>query len=341
MMAFLFLNKKAVWSILCSCTFVFCLLPTAFCSGRLQKLDLPVPGPESYAFDLAGHGPYTGVADGRILKYEGPILGFVEYGYTKKNRSKQLCDNIDTTDLAKICGRPLGIGFYYKTGELYTADAGLGLVVVGPEGGPGKQLASGAEGVPFGLPDGLEVDQKTGVIFFTEASSRYNISQISQIISTRDASGRLLKYDPQTKKVTVLLRSLAGPAGVAISRDGSYLLVTEFLNQRVLKYWLKGPLANTTRVLVNLSGSPDKIKRNSRGDYWIGLNVQSQGPNPTTIIQGQRINGKGHILETITFSPDFNASVITEVQEYKGALYLGSLFVGYVGVYRKFPLTLI
>ena len=32
-----------------------------------------------------------------------------------------------------------------------------------PGGGPGKQLASGAEKVPFGLPDGLEVDQESGM----------------------------------------------------------------------------------------------------------------------------------------------------------------------------------
>lgn len=66
--------------------FVSCFLPTVLSAGYLQKLYLPDPGPESFAFDLKGQGPYTGVADGRIFKYKGPILGFVEYGYTNPNR---------------------------------------------------------------------------------------------------------------------------------------------------------------------------------------------------------------------------------------------------------------
>ncbi|KAL3512346.1 hypothetical protein ACH5RR_025063 [Cinchona calisaya] len=315
--------------------FVLYLLPTVYSVGYLQKLYLPDPGPESFAFDLNGQGPYTGVADGRILKYKGPLIGFVEYGYTNPNRPARFCDGTNRTDLAKICGRPLGIGFYYKTGELYVADAGLGLVVIGPRGGPGRQLVTSAEGVPFGFPDGIEVDQETGIVYFTDASARYNISQIPELISNKDATGRLLKYDPKTRNVTVLLRGLSGASGVAINKDGLFLLVTEFVTARVQKYSLKGPLANTAQVLLNLSGSPDKIKRNFVGDFWIALTVQSQEPTPAITLQGQKINGNGHILETLTFSPEFNSTLITEVQEYNGALYLGSLYVGYVGVYHR------
>lgn len=160
-------------------------------------------------------------------------------------------------------------------------------------------------------------------------------SQIPELISNQDATGRLLKYDPKTKNVTVLLRGLSGASGVAINKDGSFLLLTEFVAARVQKFWLKGPLANTAQVLLNLSGSPDKIKRNFAGDFWIALTVQSQEPTPTITLQGQKINGNGNILETITFSPEFNSTLITEVQEYKRALYLSSLYIGYVGVYRR------
>ncbi|XP_027124524.1 protein STRICTOSIDINE SYNTHASE-LIKE 11-like [Coffea arabica] len=330
-----FPNKRIVETILCFYVLVFCFLPTVLCAGHLKKLYLPDPGPESFAFDLAGGGPYTSVADGRVLKYEGPKVGFVEYGYTKADRPRKFCDGTNRTDISQICGRPTGLGFYYKTGELYLADGGLGLVVIGAKGGPGRRLASAAGGLRFGFPDGLEVDQRTGIVYFTDASSRYNISQIAEIVANRDQTGRLLKYDPRTKKVTVLLRGLAGAAGVAISQDGSYLLVTEFVKARVSKYWLKGPLAHTSHVIANLSGAPDKIKRNSAGDYWIAVTVQSQKPTPTLQLQGQKINGNGKILETITFSPGFNSSLITEVQEYKRKLYLGSIYIGYVGVYRK------
>ena len=66
---------------------LFFLFPCAIHSApSLQKLPLPAPGPISYAFDLLGGGPYTGVADGRILKYRGPNIGFVDYAFTSPNR---------------------------------------------------------------------------------------------------------------------------------------------------------------------------------------------------------------------------------------------------------------
>ena len=140
----------------------------------------------------------------------------------------------------------------------------------------------------------------------------------------------MLKYDRRTRNVTVLLSGLAGATGVALSKDRSFLLVAEFVNARVQKYWLNGPKANTSEILLNLTGSPDKIKRTILGDFWVAVTVQT----PNLALTGLRINGFGNVLKKLTFSPEFNSSLITEVQEYKCALYLGSSYVGYVGVYR-------
>ncbi|KAA8541116.1 hypothetical protein F0562_025085 [Nyssa sinensis] len=312
-------------------TLHFSFSSTLLSAASFQKLPLPAPGPESFAFDLAGGGPYTTIADGRIVKYQGPNTGFVEYGISARNRSKKLCDGTNNTELAPICGRPLGLGFYYPTMELYISDPSYGLMVVGPNGGLATQLATGADGVPFRLLDGMEVDQLTGIVYFTDASAAYNLSQVSQLIANHDATGRVLRYDPKTKQVTVLINGLSGAAGVAVSQDSSYLLATEFIPGLIHKYWLKGPKANTAEVLLNLTGSPDKIKRTVRGDFWVAVNVQT----PTFALKGVRINGDGTILETVTFTPEYDSSLITEVNEYNGALYLGSLRPGYVGVYRR------
>lgn len=43
-------------------------------------------GPESIAFDPNGDGPYTGVADGRILKWQGDELGWTEFAVTTSQR---------------------------------------------------------------------------------------------------------------------------------------------------------------------------------------------------------------------------------------------------------------
>lgn len=47
-----------------------------------------VQGPESIAFDPQGRGPYTGVADGRILFWDG--TRWTDFAYTSNNRSVHL-----------------------------------------------------------------------------------------------------------------------------------------------------------------------------------------------------------------------------------------------------------
>ena len=59
-----------------------------------------------------------------------------------------------------------------------------------------------------------------------------------------DRSGRLLKYDPQTKSTTFIAGDFYFSNGVALGPDESSVLVVETVNLRVLRVWLKGPKAS-------------------------------------------------------------------------------------------------
>jgi sugar lactone lactonase YvrE len=48
-----------------------------------------------------------------------------------------------------------------------------------------------------------------------------------QLVLSGDPSGRLLKYNPQTKETTVLHRNLQFPNGVSMSKDGSFFVFCE------------------------------------------------------------------------------------------------------------------
>lgn len=72
-----------------------------------------------------------------------------------------------------VCGRPLGLKFNTKTGELYVADAYLGLRVVGPEDAVYRPLVPEWPGGPFSFANGIEIDHETGAIYFTETSTRF------------------------------------------------------------------------------------------------------------------------------------------------------------------------
>jgi sugar lactone lactonase YvrE len=71
-----------------------------------------------------------------------------------------------------ICGRPLGLRFDKKTGDLYIADAYFGLMKVGPEGGLATSLATEVEGAPIRFTNDVDFDTE-GNVYFTDSSTKY------------------------------------------------------------------------------------------------------------------------------------------------------------------------
>ncbi|KAG4390043.1 hypothetical protein GLYMA_06G208000v4 [Glycine max] len=308
----------------------------------LDRLFLPslLTGPQSLAFDSIGGGPYTGVSDGRILKYEETYSGFVEFAYTWQDRNKTICDGIsDFSTLQETCGRPLGLSFYYQTGELFIADAYLGLVKVPYYGGAATQLVAHAQGSnPFGFLSGVDVEPDTGTVYFTEASSGFKLRDIRELLkNTDDYSGNLYKYDPSTNQTSLLLSNLAVAAGVAVSGNGSFVLVSECNAHRIRRFWLAGPKANTSEVFLQLPGRPENIKRNSKNEFWVAMNYPfgtPPPPRPPVLPLGLRVNEDGEVLEAVPLVDEFGTESVSEIQEFNGTLYASSLHVSYANIFK-------
>nr|TKW40277.1 LOW QUALITY PROTEIN: hypothetical protein SEVIR_1G235700v2 [Setaria viridis] len=153
------------------------------------------------AFDGNGAGPYSGVSDGRVLKWNGQARDWSTYaygpGYNAKACTASRTRPAEVTE--RMCGRPLGLRFHYGSGNLYIADAYKGLMRVGPGGGE----ATKADGVPLRFTHGVDVDQVTGEVFFADSSMNYPRSQHERVTATGDSTGRLLKYDPKTNRVAI------------------------------------------------------------------------------------------------------------------------------------------
>ncbi len=72
-----------------------------------------------------------------------------------------------------ICGRPLGLRFNKKTGDLWIADAYLGILKVGPEGGQAESVVAEIDGVPMKFCNDLDFDED-GVLYFTDSSTKWH-----------------------------------------------------------------------------------------------------------------------------------------------------------------------
>ncbi|KAG6520230.1 hypothetical protein ZIOFF_017268 [Zingiber officinale] len=342
--------------------------------NRLQKAEIKflhqIQGPESVVFDPHGRGPYTGIADGRVVFWNGD--SWIDFAYTSPNRS-EICDPkpspLSYLKNEHICGRPLGLRFDKKAGDLYIADAYFGLLKVGPEGGLAKPLTTEAEGVPFKFTNDLDIDEE-GNIYFTDSSTNYQRRNFMQLVFTGDPSGRLLKYNPVTKETTVLRRGLQFPNGVSLSKDGSFFLFCEGSRGRSAaaflhllgRYWLKGEKAGTFDVFANLPGFPDNIRTNEKGDFWVAIHCRRSMyadvmshyfrlrkfllrlPIPAKFHFLMQIGGKPHalimkyspageLLEVLEDSEGKVVRAVSEVEEKDGKLWIGSVLMPFLAVY--------
>ncbi|CAH8258107.1 unnamed protein product [Arabidopsis lyrata] len=311
-------------------------LSSAVFSDDASFQKLPVPesrsGPEAFAFDSTGKGFYTGVSGGKILKYL-PETGYVDFAQITESSNSSWCDGNIGTALAGRCGRPAGIAFNEKTGDLYVADAPLGLHVISPAGGLATKIADSVDGKPFKFLDGLDVDPTTGVVYFTSFSSRFTPIQVLIALGLKDATGKLYKYDPSTKVVTVLMEGLSGSAGCAVSSDGSFVLVSQFTKSNIKRYWIKGPKAGSSEDFTNSVSNPDNIKRiGSTGNFWVAsvVNKIIVPTNPSAV----KVNSNGEVLQTIPLKDKFGDTLLSEVNEFEGNLYIGTLTGPFAGILK-------
>lgn len=287
-------------------------------------------GPEDVAIDSEGR-IYGGMIDGRIVRADA--------------------DGGNDEVFADTGGRPLGLHFD-EHGNLIVADAVKGLLSVSPDGEI-SVLSTEAEGLPFGFADDLDI-ARDGTIYFSDASHKFGIENVTDDIIEHGGNGRLIAYDPQSKTSRVLLDGLNFANGVAVSPDQKFLLLNETGSYRVLRYWLEGPDAGTSEVFIeNLPGFPDGISSNGEGTFWLALysprlpiiDSLDQRPflrkmivrlpafmQPAPIMYGfvLGLNGEGEVIHNLQ-DPAGGFAPVTSIEQSGDMLYLGSLTDSAVG----------
>jgi sugar lactone lactonase YvrE len=207
--------------------------------------------PEDIAYHKESNLIYTGCVD----------------GWVKRVKVADSVNDSVVEDWVNTGGRPLGIAFGIH-GEVIVADVHKGLLNISGDGKKTELLTDEADGAKFKLTDAVTVADN-GVLYFTDASYKYTLNQLSLDMLEGKPFGRLLSFDPTTRVTKVLLKDLYFANGITISPDQTHLIFCETPMKRCSKYYI-----SEERVEVftqSLPGYPDNIRYDGDGHYWIAL----------------------------------------------------------------------
>jgi len=296
---------------------------------KAQRLaDGKVIGPEDVDMDSAGR-IYSGTQDGKIVRLDA---------------------DGEPSVFASTGGRPLGLHFD-ANGNLIVADAWKGLLSIDPQGVV-STLATEADGKRFEFTNALTI-ARDGKIYFTD-SSRFH--QPDWMLDAFEAKpwGRLLCYDPATRKTQAVMAGLHFPNGVALSQNEDFLIVNETFRYRTLRFWLKGGRTGTDGVFIdNLPGFPDGVSSNGKGVFWMAIPTvrnplldalhpfprlknllarlpKSLSPKPQPYGLIIAINENGEILQSLHDQTGSVVSQVTSVKQIGDKLLMGNLEQGYM-----------
>lgn len=105
--------------------------------------------------------------------YSFPNLGKANLFVSKKTLCRlETCKGSRDPKREHVCGRPLGLHFG-KQGELYVADAYHGLLVVTAGDKFATPVVTETQGRSLRFTNSLDVDERTGVVYFTDSSKRF------------------------------------------------------------------------------------------------------------------------------------------------------------------------
>ena len=116
---------------------------------------------------------------------------------------------------------------------------------------------------------------------------------------------------------------------------------------KIFRFWLRGPKAQTSELFAQLGRSPDNIKRNQNGEFWIALNtgravLKSLVPKkfsgkvvfPRWIRDpiALKFDGDGNIVDAVDGGGGSSLESVSEVEEHGGSLWIGSAVKPFLGV---------
>jgi ribose transport system permease protein len=266
---------------------------------------------------------------------------------------------------AHIGGQPLGMAFDRKD-NLYICIGGMGLYRVAPDGTVEKatdetnrSLRSVNDDSRLRLADDLDITDN-GLIFFSEATIRYEMDEWPVDGLEARGNGRIICYDTNTGRTHTAIRGLKFPNGICVASDGKSILFAETFGCSVKRYWFDGPKKGAIEVVMdNLPGYPDNINLASDGNYWLALvGMRSPSLDLAWKMPGFRtrmakrvpvdewlfpnintgcvvkFNEKGEILDSLWDLKGVNHPMITSMREHRGYLYLGGIANNRIGRYK-------
>lgn len=261
--------------------------------------------------------------------------------------------NRGVSAFVQVGGRPLGIEID-GAGALVVANAELGIQRITLDGSI-TTLLDEIDGVALENANNLGIGPD-GIIYFSQSSTKFTAAGFGGSykaslldILEHGGHGNVYSFDPANGTVKRLMTGLNYANGVAISEDGSFLLVAETGHYRILKYWLSGESQGSSEVIIdNLPGFPDNIKSGMNGRFWIGFAAPrnalvdrlSDDPYIRKVVQRLppdvrpkaeplshviAINGDGEVLMNL-HDPAARFPTLTGVLETRSSLYLTTLF---------------
>nr|GEZ81094.1 protein strictosidine synthase-like 5-like [Tanacetum cinerariifolium] len=192
------------------------------------------------------------IGEGQLLGPEDiiydPMLGVIYTSCVDGWIKRVTVNDSKVEDWVNTGGRPLGLALGYS-GEVYVADASKGLLKI-TQNGEIEVLATEAEGLKFGTTDAVTVS-KSGILYFTDASSKYGLHDFAIDIFEGRPYGRLMSYDPSTRQTKMIARDLYYANGVEMSPDQDFVIFCETPMMRCMRYYVEGEKEGTMDVFVD------------------------------------------------------------------------------------------
>lgn len=301
-----------------------------------------VDGAEDIAFD-ADDNLYTGSRHGDILRFFAP-------DYTRHEV------------YVHIGGQPLAVHFSPE-GELHSCVGGMGLYKVDKDRNvirlsdeTNRSWLSVIDDSRMRLADDMDF-APDGRIFFSEATTRYEMHDWTVDALEVRGNGRIICYDPKTDTSRTVIPRLSFPNGVVMTGDGESFLFAQTWECAIRRYWFAGPKKGTLETVTEaLPGYPDNLRRASDGNFWVALvgmrtpalDLACRKPgfrrrmaqripfdewlhpniNAGCVI---KVDIEGNILDAYWDPTGEKHPMVTSMREHKGYLYLGGIYNNRLG----------